>query len=267
MRQLILRLTQSTAVRKAVTVLHLHSLGNWWLHHFPTVKQLPDSGIRYRARRLDSLALSVEMFDESSLYSVSDLSAQIRTFADIGCNVGYFTCWLSHQTRNTRLKGIMVDANPDAVEEARWHAQANKLNDVHAINGLVGPGLQEGEADFFLHRSNVISTAVAPDGAATSSAWKRIKVPHVSIEQTWAKLFGDEVCDLLKVDIEGSEMVFFKAETVFLKRVQVILLEWHKPQVTLAEFRDFLKQHGFATKTILHDGPQVGTALLVREAA
>lgn len=267
MRELILKLTQSAAVRRVVTALRLHLLGNWWLRHFPVVKRLPASGIRYRARRLDSLALSVEMFDESSLYSVADFPAPIRTFADIGCNVGYFTCWLSHQTRNGRLKGIMVDANPEAVEEARWHAQANGLNDVHAVNGLVGPGLEQGEADFFLHRSNVISTAMAPDDANTSPAWKRIKVPCVSIEKTWAKLFGDEACDLLKVDIEGSEMVFFKAETAFLKQVQVILLEWHKPQVTMADFQDFLGQQGFTIKTVLHEGPQVGTALLVRKAS
>jgi hypothetical protein len=37
-------------------------LGNWWLRHFPVVKTLPDSNIRYRARRLESLGLSVEMF-------------------------------------------------------------------------------------------------------------------------------------------------------------------------------------------------------------
>ena len=108
---------------------------------------------------------------------------------------------------------------------------------------------------------------MAPAAADASPAWKRIKVPYVSIEGTWAKLFGDEACDLLKVDIEGSEMVFFKAETAFLKRVQVILLEWHKPQVTLDEFRDFLAQQGFSVKAVLHEGPQVGTALLVRQTS
>jgi hypothetical protein len=49
-------------------------LENWWLRHFPVVKTLPGSDIRYRARRLDSLAMSLEMFDECTLYPPSLVS-------------------------------------------------------------------------------------------------------------------------------------------------------------------------------------------------
>jgi len=91
MRKLILKLTGSTIVRKTVKFLRLHLLVNWWLHRFPVVKTLPGSGIRYRARRVESLALSVEMFDKGTLYSTSNMSGEIRTFADLGCNVGYCT--------------------------------------------------------------------------------------------------------------------------------------------------------------------------------
>ena len=55
MRKLTLNLSRSTFVRKVVKFLRLHLLANWWLHRFPVVKTLPGSGIRYRARRVESL--------------------------------------------------------------------------------------------------------------------------------------------------------------------------------------------------------------------
>ena len=61
-------------VRKTVKSLRLHLLVNWWLRRFPVVKTLPGSGMRYRARRVESLALSVEMFDKGTLYSTSNMS-------------------------------------------------------------------------------------------------------------------------------------------------------------------------------------------------
>ena len=107
MRKLILNLANSTPVRKTVKFLRLHLLTNWWLNHFPIVKVLPKSGVKYRARRVESLALSVEMFDKESLYSLSDLPENLQTFADLGCNVGYFSCWLVHSLNNRKLKGLV----------------------------------------------------------------------------------------------------------------------------------------------------------------
>ena len=111
MRKLILRLAGSETLRKTVKFLRLHLLVNWWLHCFPVVKTLPVCGIRYRARRVESLGLSVEMFDRAVLYSISDLSSDIRTFADLGCNVGYFTCWLCQQAKGKELRDCVKIKN------------------------------------------------------------------------------------------------------------------------------------------------------------
>jgi predicted transcriptional regulator len=107
-------------LRKRIKTLHLQVPVNFWLRHFPVVKTLP-SGIRYRARRVESLALSTEMFDENAPYAITDTPSNIRTFADPGYKVGYFN---------------------------------------------------------------------------------------------WSKRFGDTPCDLLKMDIEGSETKFFQNEMI-----------------------------------------------------
>lgn len=265
MRNLILKLTGSSFIRKTVKALRLHLLVNQWLRWFPVIKTLPNSGLRYRARRVESLGLSAEMFDQGQLYTTSGLPKQIRTFADLGCNVGYFTCWLCDQMKSTSLKGIMVDANFDAVEDARWHVQANNMKDVHVLEGIVGADGKSEQASFYVHTSNVCSTATPAEGTTIDSdTWTKIQAPCVKVEENWAKFFGDTPCELLKIDIEGSEMDFFRNEAAFLKRVQTILIEWHKWRVSLAELEAFLKEKGFSLKSVLHEDEGLGTAIFSR---
>ena len=265
MRKLILRLAGSETLRKTVKFLRLHLLVNWWLRCFPVVKTLPASGIRYRARRVESLGLSVEMFDRGELYSTSDLPANISSFADLGCNVGYFTCWLCDRMNSRQMRGLMVDANAEAVEDAKWHVEANNLTNVHVLHGLVGAEHKSGQASFFLHTSNVCSTAAPPDAIRNkANTWKRVQVPCVNLEENWQSSFGEMLCDLLKVDIEGSEMDFFHNEPRFLKRTRAILIEWHKWRVNLPEVEVSLSERGFTLKKILHENDGVGTALFVR---
>jgi hypothetical protein len=89
-------------------------------------------------------------------------------------------------------------------------------------------------------------------------------VPCVNLEENWQLYFGNTPCDLLKIDIEGSEMDFFRNEPLFLKRARAILIEWHKWRVTFAEIETFLAEQSFVLKKILHEGGGLGTALFVR---
>jgi FkbM family methyltransferase len=266
MRNLFIKLIGFKKVRTAIKFLHLHSLGNWWLRRFPVIRTLPGSGIRYRACRGDSVALAVEIFEHGTVYSKANLPASVRTFADLGCNVGFFTCWLCDQFKTTSVKGLMVDANADAVADARWQVAANRLRDVQVLHGLAGTRTETGEATFFLHATNVNSTAVPTDASLQEAfTWKSVQVPCISIEENWRKFFGAEPCDLLKVDIEGSELDFFRNETVFLKRVQTLIVEWHKWKVTLAEVEQVLTAQGFQHKSIVAEDARCGTAVFWRK--
>jgi len=266
MRNLILKLTGSTAIRKTVKTLRLHLLANKWLHWFPVIKTLSGSGIRYRARRVESLGLSAEMFDQGSLYTTSGLPEKINTFADLGCNVGYFTCWLADRMKSTSLKGIMVDANFDAVEDARWHVEANNMKSVKVLEGIVGADPNTEKASFFVHTSNVCSTTAPVAGTEIdANTWTKIQAPCVKVEENWLKFFGNIPCELLKIDIEGSEMDFFRNEAAFLNRVQTIILEWHKWRVSLDELKNYLGSQGFTLKTVLHEDEGLGTAIFQRK--
>jgi len=168
--------------------------------------------------------------------------------------------------KSTELKGLMVDANFDAVEDARWHVATNHLSNIKVLEGIVGADQKNDRASFYVHTSNVCSTTQPVEGdARDKSTWTKIEAPCVKVEENWVKFFGDIPCELLKIDIEGSEMDFFRNEAVFLNRVQTILLEWHKWRVSLAELQTYLGEKGFTLKSILHEDAGLGTAIFYRK--
>jgi FkbM family methyltransferase len=266
MRQIISSLSRSALLRRIVRSLRLHKLGNWWLRHFPLVKRLP-GGVVYRATRLESIPLGVEMFERGNLYDATLLPKDFTTFADLGCNVGYFTCWLAQLAPGRKLKGLMFDANPDAVAEARWHAQANGMKEVFGVNGILGETSPSNAVDFYLYESNICSTSQLPDieRMGLKGQWTKISVPIVNLEAEWRKHFGDLRCNLIKIDIEGSEMNFLKTEKSFLQLVDAVLIEYHTWRVTLDEVKAFLTSHGFEFRKLLEEHEQMGTAYFERK--
>lgn len=266
MRKFISWVSRSAAARRAVQVLHVHKLANAWLRRFPMVKRLPGSQVIYRATRVESIPLASEMFEKGALYDASLLPKNFTTFADLGCNVGYFTCWLAHLAGGRRLKGLMLDANPHAVADARWHAKANGMNEVADVHGIVGEGARGGSADFYLYESNICSTSELPDveKMGLKGKWERISVPHVVVEDEWKKRFNGTRCHVLKIDVEGSEMNFLRAEESFLALVDSIIVEWHKWRVNLAEVRGFLESRGFRHLQTIEENDQMGTAVFAR---
>jgi FkbM family methyltransferase len=265
MRKVIAALSRSALVRHSAKALRLDKVGNAWLRQRPLVKHLPGSGIIYRATRLESIPLGVEMFEQNILYSPSTIPPAITTFADLGCNVGYFTCWLAHH-RGRGLKGLMLDANPEALAEAQWHVRANALSDVQAIHGVAGEAA--GSVDFFLYDSNICSASQPPDRGVLDLAgkWRKISVPSVRIGTLWRDRFGNMPCDLLKVDIEGSELNFVREEQEFLSLVKTMIVEWHSWRTTKEMLTDELKRQGLRLDKVLEEGPVMGTALFSRAA-
>ena len=263
---LISSLSRSALLRRVVRGLRLHKLGHAWLRRFPLVKRLPGSGVTYRATRLESIPLAHEMFEKGNLYDASLLPAGFTTFADLGCNVGYFTCWLAHLAQGRKLKGLMFDANPEAVQEAQWHALANGMDEVFGIHGILGETSPTGAVDFYLYESNICSTSQLPDleKMVLKGKWTKISVPIVSLEVEWRHRFGDMRCDLLKIDIEGSEMSFLQAEASFLRRVQSVLIEWHKWRVSLKDVTDFLARHDLVYVKTVEENENMGTAFFRR---
>ncbi|HXT13439.1 MAG TPA: FkbM family methyltransferase, partial [Candidatus Angelobacter sp.] len=264
-RRFIICLSRCDIMRRIARDLRLHTIANRYLKRFPAVKCLAH-GTQYRATRLESIPLAAEMFEKGALYPEELLPTNFTTFADLGCNVGYFTCWLVDIAEKRRLKGLMIDANPDAVKEAKWHAGINELNEVFALHGVVGEGKEGGNAEFYLYESNICSTSHLPEELKRKleGKWKRISVPCLEIEKQWKRRFGEIRCNVLKIDVEGSELRFLQSEQRFLKLCDSVFVEWHKWEVKFDDLKAILEANGLNLVRKIDESDSMGTAFFRR---
>ena len=264
-RRIIIRLSNYRLARRVARNLRLHKIVNKYLEKFPIVKRLPH-GTKYRICRLESIPLAFEMFDKSVLYSADLLPRSFDTVADLGCNVGYFACWLADLAKGKTLKGILVDANPEAIKEANWHMNANKITEMLAMNGIVGEGKDGENADFYLYESNICSTSHPPQDLKKKldGKWEKISVPCLEIGKLWKLQFGETRCNVLKIDVEGSELKFFQVERSFLELCDTIFVEWHKWAVKFAQLKSILEANGFNYVKTLDENESMGTAVFRR---
>jgi len=245
--------------------LRLRNLAAWWLGKFPLQRAMPGSGARYRVRYLETMLLSEELFYRNVYLKAID-PAEVTHFVDLGSNVGLFAVLLSHLTRRKDLRGIMVDANPDMVNETRWNLRANQLLDVLPVHGLVGAESGADHGEFYLLPSNLGSSQfpVYEPGKPPKGKWTKVSVPCIDLEATWKKHFGDARCQVVKVDIEGSEKTLFHTDCEFFKRVDNIILEWHKWIVKREDIDATLQEQGFRLVEILEDIETSGIAWYAR---
>ena len=261
------RLDRVPGFHHLVRFLRVRQLVGWWLRHFPSEKSLPGSGVRYRRRYLETFFLADEFFTRNAYSRVID-KQDTATFADLGCNAGLFAALLAHETVRRDIRGLMIDANPEMAAESQWLLTANQLGGVRVINGLVGAsktGLDR--VEFFILPSNLGSSQfpIYEPGKPPKGDWTKVEVPNIDLEQAWLASLGDIRCNVLKVDIEGSEKHLFKNEAVFLRRVDRVVVEWHKWIVSRAELEVDLFAAGFQLVEVIQEEDTSGIAWYQRK--
>ncbi len=245
-----------------IRLLRVRQVVGFFLKLFPLVKTLPGSGVRYRRRYLETFFLADEFFTRNAYSKVID-PRSTQTFADLGCNAGLFAALLAHETGRRDLKGLMIDANPEMVEESKWLLKANGLQKIAVLHALVGASKSgTNEAEFFILPSNLGSSQfpVYEPGKPPKGDWTKVTVANVDLEKAWMERVGDTRCHLLKVDIEGSEKYLFRNEPAFMKRVDRVVLEWHKWIVSQEEVEQDLRDAGFERVEVLQEEDTSGIA-------
>jgi FkbM family methyltransferase len=251
------RIVRATRVRHAV---------NAAFRFYPLRRRLA-SGLQYRVRFFESVLVAHLLFSKRS-YDFGIDWRNIRTFADLGANVGYFPVLVADESkRRGDLQGVAVEANPSLLEDVEWHLQRNSLDGVKAVCGFVGAEPGQAEKDFFVYTANVASSEFAVEDPAFPSIgdWNKIRVPTLSMEDVWVKTVGETRCDLLKIDIEGSEARFVEHESTFLERVDRIIIEWHDFIVPRTESHARLLDMGFELRFDDHESDRFSNCYYARK--
>lgn len=162
----------------------------------------------------------------------------------------------------------MVDGNPKVLAEAEEHLKINFIQGVKVLNGLVGFSHEKIEADFFINEfAHIASTATGKNNPDVPRAGNisKIKIKCLDIEKEWVKNFGVMQIDLVKIDIEGMELEFFRNSANFLARCKNLIFEWHKWQVSINDCKHLLCMLGFNIPTIIWEDDQHGVAYCTRK--
>lgn len=240
-------LSQSPFVQVAVKALQIPRIANAVLGVLPLSRPLNGGRLRYRIRYFDSFVLAQGIFSGDEYGCIQPDVAQIHSFVDLGCNVGYFPLFLCQQRGDNDIHGICFDANAHMVAEASKNLALNGLDRVTVEHGLVASGPAGEQQDFWIAQNSMSSTA-NPDLLGSRFGVRKARVTTVDPFLAFSQHFGSQRIDLLKIDIEGCEFDLLRENPRLVDASERIILEFHKPKVTLDMVKQLLVSAGFRVK-------------------
>ena len=256
------RLQLRPEFHKTIKALKLVELASKLLSIRPLKRTLP-GGSRYRVRYGESLLMADEIF-KRHVYQDPFIGHEVRTFVDLGSNVGYFTCYAADRIGKDAI-GLAVDANPKMADETKWHIETNAWANVKGLWAVVGYPNDQAEAPFFLNPSNISGSATTLNpNIPAKGAQKEISVPTVDLNKAWSDHAGDRPVDVLKVDVEGFEVKVLETIPDLLERTNAVVLEWHKWITPRDPVDEVLGRAGLKFVKVVTEDPHCGVAFYER---
>jgi FkbM family methyltransferase len=247
---------------RAIRRLKLVELASKVLAVRPLRRTLPN-GSRYRVRYGESLLMADEIF-RRQVYRDPFEQRQVRSFIDLGSNVGYFTCYAADRIGRDAI-GLAVDANPKMAAETSWHIDHNGWSAVRGLWSVVGYPRDIEAGRFFLNPSNISGSAtVLNPNIPAKGAQTEITVPTVDLDRAWRDHAGDAPVDVMKVDVEGFEVKVLETIPELLKRTNTVVLEWHKWITPRDPVDDILGRAGLRFVRVVTEDPHCGVAFYAR---
>ena len=152
-------------------------------------------------------------------YAPFDGLGSVKTILDLGANVGYSSAYFL--TRFPEAQVLAVEPDPDNYELcvrnlAPYGARARtKLGAVWAKRATLYTVDHYGD-----DRNWAVAVSETPSpGAKAVEAW--------DVESLLDDVAGSQPLDILKIDIEGSELALFEKSPHWLRRVRNLCIELH----------------------------------------
>jgi FkbM family methyltransferase len=234
------------AVRDFFKIFKVHLIVDSFFRAFPREKQI---GLyNYPVDSLEGWLVENEIFKGRIYDGVFDL-AEVDTFADLGCNRGFFCVWLADKAR-AAPKGILVEANPALISQVERLLKKNGFDEMCVFNGAAGAGLDGGVVEILVPPTDVgAGLKATTEKSLAGDKCEVARVPALRVGEVWRQRFPNgERCGILKIDIEGAEKRFFEDEGDFLILVDRIVVEVHESMVSIQAIRELLSKNGFVIK-------------------
>ena len=234
------------AVRDFLKIFKVHLIVDWFFRVFPREKQI--GHYKYPVDSLEGWLVEKEIFKGGIYDGVFDL-AGVDTFADLGCNRGFFSVWLADKAK-VAPAGILVEANPALISQVERLLKKNGFDGMCVFNGAAGAGLDGGDVEILVPPTDVgAGLKATTEKSLAGDKCDVVRVPALQIGEVWRKRFPNgERCGILKIDIEGAEKKFFEDEGDFLSMVDRMVVEVHESMISMQAIRELISKNGFVIK-------------------
>ena len=157
---------------------------------------------------------------------------------DLGANVGFFTLRLVEKLRvsspSRRFRIIAVEGNPVTAKVLQERIEANGLAlDVRVVHGLVGKKSGEGV---------ISSLEFSVQNTVNDTSENGSRVSYIDLTQLTEEF---ERIDLIKCDIEGSELSFAESYPDILDKTEAAIFEFHPNLCNTDRCAHLLAEAGF----------------------
>lgn len=166
---------------------------------------------------------------------------------DIGCNKGFFPLWLLSLQENNEFSYLGIDADRESVHKCKENLKLNLLLNLFGFKKYLVFQLKIGPRNsiFISNPSHPPESKISGFHSGVKSAKDAEDIGFEEIEHFNFNLDKKNRQTLLKVDIEGAEYFLFgkKDSRKYTKKYKYIVVEYHKPMVSLVFLREKLKHH------------------------
>jgi len=222
----------------------------------PERAYVTESGVKAipRRRTRDFQMLFVSREQEVKRYLVMEKN---ETFVDVGANVGSYSLMVANEYKSKAVKVIAIEAHPDNYKALCRNIQCNKFeNLIIPINKVVADhkgvvALYERSHDGTRVDSEMFS--VCNDQLIDASNILHPTGNSLEIEcDTLDNMLLDYRVDVIKMDVEGAEVIALKGATKTLERIPKIVVEIHGDKSE--DVKQVLRTHGFKLESINEKG-------------
>jgi FkbM family methyltransferase len=181
-----------------------------------------------------------------------------ETFLDVGANVGNYTLSVANDYKDKKVNIIAIEAHPETFNALCTNIDCNNFKNVLTINKAVSDhkGIVTMYDQIDLDNRNVRHFRL-------SSIFERVVRTNENLQgrssseiecDTLDNIIAGHKADLMKMDIEGSEVLALAGANHTLKRLRKVIIEIHA-EYNLQQVKNTLADYGFKLE-IIEDYPK-----------
>jgi FkbM family methyltransferase len=154
-----------------------------------------------------------------------------ETFVDVGANIGSYSLRIANDNKDKGVEVVAIEAHPENFKALRRNIQINNFRNVKTINKAASD--HKGIINLYerSHGGSRVGTDLySLDNATVMDQSNFIHPDRKALQlecDTLDNILAGQKVDVMKIDIEGAEVLALKGATSTLKHLRKIIVEIH----------------------------------------